>query len=558
MKKKIGWVLIGSLVMIMIVGCTSEKHQHDTELVVLQAKIERFSVTPIGFDSTGLNPQELQMISLLVQASRLMDSLFLMQVYAGNPEIIQKLESKDCEYYQALRRYFNIMFGPFDRLDHNQPFIGKQSKPKGANFYPEDMTKEELTQWIAAHPELESDFISEFSVIRRDSSGLVAIPYAEYYRSHLDKVVTLMRQAAELAENPSFKHYLLTRAADFIKNDYFESDVAWMDLKDSKFDLVIGPYEVYEDELFNYKAAFEAFLCMTDSLESAKLEQFAAFIPEIEKNLPLPQKDKQYQRGSESPIVVANLIYSAGDTKAGVQTLAFNLPNDERVRARKGSKKVMLKNIHQAKFEKILKPIGQAILPPDQQPALTFESFFNHTLMHEISHGVGPGVIEVDGRKSEVKKELKETYSKIEECKADVLGMTNNILLLDRGVYPEDYERQIWVTFLANIFRSTRFGIGEAHGASNAIILNYVLEQGGYVYDQTTQTVGVDFSKIRQAMQQLAADILRIEAAGDYQAALKMIETYAVDSPPLVQLRSKLQSIPVDITPAFQIEKTGI
>lgn len=558
MKKKIYFCLVGSLMMIVALACTSEKHQHDTELSVVKSKIGQFAITPILFDSTQLTERELKMLHLLHKASQYMDSLFMCQVYSGNSELMAELDKQNSEYSQAVKRYFTMMYGPFDRLDHNYPFIGKKAKPLGANFYPEDMTKEEFTQWITAHPEAESSFVSEFTVIRRENNNLVAVPYAEFYKAYLDHVVLVLRQAAELSDNFTFKTYLLTRASDFEKNDYYESDIAWMDLKDSKFDLVIGPYEVYEDELFNYKAAFEAFLCVTDSLESSKLAQFATFIPEIEKNLPLPEKDKLYQRGAESPIVVANLIYSAGDTKAGVQTLAFNLPNDERVRAKKGSKKVMLKNIHHAKFEKILKPIGETVLPEDQLSGMTFESFFNHTLMHEISHGVGPGIIVVNGKNTEVKKELKDTYSKIEECKADVLGMTNNIFLLDKGIYPPEFEKDIWVTFLANIFRSTRFGIGEAHGASNAIILNYLLEKGGYTFDEKQLKVGVDFGKIRQTMNQLAAELLAIEAAGNYQAAVKMIEKYGVDSAPLVQLRTKLQNIPVDIFPEFQIESQTV
>jgi hypothetical protein len=319
--------------------------------------------------------------------------------------------------------------------------------------------------------------------------------------------------------------------------------------------VVIGPYEVYEDELFNYKAAFEAFVTIRDPEESEKLARFSKYLLDIEKNLPIPEEHKNYERGSESPIVVAQEVFTAGDTKAGVQTIAFNLPNDERVRKAKGSKKVMLKNVNEAKFNNILIPIAKIVLDQNQFTAVTFESFFNHVLMHEMSHGVGPGFIKIDGRETEVKKELKETYSTIEECKADVLGMYNNIFMIEKGEYPDDFETETWVTFLAGVFRSVRFGINEAHGAGTAIIYNYLLQQGGYEYDEESQSVRVNFEKINGAVEELANQLLMIQAEGDYQAAKHLIDEYAVVSESMRKLTDKLSDIPVDIKPVFQIDQ---
>ncbi|MBZ0200263.1 MAG: peptidase, partial [Ignavibacteriaceae bacterium] len=348
--------------------------------------------------------------------------------------------------------------------------------------------------------------------------------------------------------------YLLLRADAFLSNDYYESDMAWMDLKDNTIEIVIGPYEVYEDELFNYKASFESFLTIKDPVESEKLAKFASYLTDIEKNLPIEEVYKNFTRGSESPIVVVNEIFSGGDTKAGVQTLAFNLPNDERVRSAKGSKKVMLKNIHEAKFDKLLVPIARAVMNDDQFEYVTFDGFFNHTLMHEMSHGVGPGVITIDGRKTEVKKELKETYSTLEECKADILGMYNNIFMINHGVYPAAFEKEIWCSFLAGTFRSVRFGINEAHGGGNAIIYNFLLEKGGYDYNDKTQKVSVNYDNIYPALKELAGIVLMIQAKGDYNGAIKFIEKYRVNSPSIETLRNKLSSLPVDIKPIFQIE----
>jgi hypothetical protein len=447
------------------------------------------------------------------------------------------------------------VFGPFNRLEDDKPFIGTDKKPLGANFYPADMTKEEFENYIKNNPKDEKSFTSEFTVIRRENGKLVAIPYSDYYKNYLIKISQLLKEAADYADNPSLKKYLLSRADAFLSNDYYQSDMDWMDLTNNEIEVIIGPYEVYEDGLFNYKASFESFVTLKDPVESKKLEIFAKYLKAIEQNLPIEDKYKNFNRGSESPIVVANEVFTAGDTKAGVQTLAFNLPNDERVRKAKGSKKVMLKNVHEAKFEKLLKPIAEIVLDPEQLKYVTFDAFFNHTLMHEMSHGVGPGFIKVNGRSTEVKKELKETYSTIEECKADILGMYNNIFMIQNGIYPKDMEKQTWVTFLAGAFRSMRFGINEAHGGGNAIIYNYLLEKGGYVYDEQTQKVSVDFNKIYPALKELCNLVLTIQAEGNYQGAKDLIAMYAVNTPTIEVLRKKLENLPVDIKPVFEIEK---
>jgi hypothetical protein len=331
--------------------------------------------------------------------------------------------------------------------------------------------------------------------------------------------------------------------------------MAWMDLKDHLIEIVIGPYEVYEDELFNYKASFECFITIRDPEESKKLAKFGSYLVDIEKNLPIPDNYKNFERGSESPIVVAQEVFTAGDTKAGVQTIAFNLPNDERVRKAKGSKKVMLKNVNQAKFDQILKPIATQVLDEEQLPDVTFGAFFNHVLMHEMSHGVGPGFIKVNGRDTEVKIELKETYSSIEECKADVLGMYNLVFMIEKGEYTKSFENQMWATYLAGVFRSVRFGISEAHGAGTAIIYNYLLEKGGYEYDEANKRVKVNYDKVYGALEQLATELLTLQAEGDYTAAKKLIQTYAVESPSMKALKAKLNEVPVDIKPVYQMEK---
>ena len=465
---------------IITTSCTEKQNPpNDTEEVtMLKEKIAKFVPVEIKYDENLLSEREKVVLDKLYRASKIIDELFLDQVYSKNKLIKAELMAHNYDKAKIELELFNIMVGPFDRLEDDVPFIGKDAKPLGANFYPEDMTKEEFEKWIKDNPKDEKAFTSEFTVIRRENGKLVAIPYSEYYKDKLTEASKLLKEAAEYADNPSLKKYLLSRADAFLSNDYYQSDMDWMDLKDHNIEVVIGPYEVYEDGMFNYKASFESFVTIKDPVESKKLDVFAKYLTDIEKNLPLDDKHKNYNRGSESPIVVSNEVFTAGDTKAGVQTLAFNLPNDERVRQAKGSKKVMLKNVHEAKFEKLLKPIAEIVIEPEQLKYVTFDAFFNHTLMHEMSHGVGPGYIKVNGKETEVKKELKETYSTIEECKADILGMYNNLFMIEKGVYPKEMENEVWVTFLAGAFRSMRFGIGEAHGGGNAIIYNYLLEKG--------------------------------------------------------------------------------
>jgi hypothetical protein len=539
---------------LFIAGCgqkteqTAEGVTQETEgTKMLKEKIAKFTPTELKYDDSILDERQKIVVEKLYRAAKIMDELFLGQVYSKNNEIKTELMVQDSEEAGYQRELFNIMFGPFDRLEHEAPFYGTEKKPTGANYYPEDMSKEEFEQWIKDHPEDEKSFTSEFTVIRRDgdpegTGNLVAIPYNEFYKDKLEEAAKLLKEAAGYADNPTLKRYLETRADAFLSNDYFESDMAWMDLKDHTIEIVIGPYEVYEDGLFNFKAAFECFLTLKDPVESKKLDVFKSYLRDMEIH-------------SESPLAVVNEIFTAGDTKAGVQTIAFNLPNDERVRKVKGSKKVMLKNVQEAKYNKLLVPIAKMVLDESQLEFVSFNAFFYHTLMHEMSHGIGPGFITVDGRDTEVKKELKETYSTLEECKADILGMYNNIFMIEKGEFPKEFEKEIWITNLAGAFRSMRFGINEAHGGGNAIIYNYLLEKGAYEYDEETQKVKVNFEKIYPALKELANLVLMIQAKGDYQASKDLIAKYVVNSPSMEALRDNLSNLPVDIKPVYEIEE---
>lgn len=522
---------------------------------VVKKQMEKLAPVEIGFDSSGLTENDKKALDLIVKAAKYMDKIFLRQVYIKN-EALEKELMKDDPAYAVLRDYFKVNFGPFDRLEADKPFINlEEQKPAGGNYYPADITKEEFEAHIKAHPGDEEAFKSEFTVIRRKDGKLVAIPYNQAYKDLLEPAAKLLKEAAQVTENPSLKKYLDSRADAFASNDYYQSDIDWVLLKDHKLEVVIGPYEVYEDKLFGYKAAFESFITLADREESEKLMVLEKYLDDMEKSLPIEDKHKNFDRGKRSPIVVVNEIFTAGDTKAGIQTTAFNLPNDERVRESTGSKKVMLKNIARAKYDKCWTPISKEVLAEADQPFCSFDSYFNHILMHEMAHGLGPGIIEKDGKKTDVKKELKELYSTIEEAKADIVGLYCYHNMIEKGVFPKEMEKYIYVTYLGGIFRSVRFGIDEAHGGGTAIQFNYILEKGGFQFDEQTARFNVIHDKIREAVKQLAHDLLMIEALGDYNKAKEMIEKYRIVSPPMEKALAKCTHVPIDIRPVYSIEK---
>ncbi|MDZ7373400.1 MAG: peptidase [candidate division KSB1 bacterium] len=541
--------------LLLILGCGVRESGLREETQHLRTQLAKFAPAEIGVDLSYLRPAQRQLLEKLVQAARSMDEIFLRQVYASNPEIRARLQRSSSPLDSLRLQYFQIMFGPFDRLDEDRPFIGDRPKPLGANFYPEEMTKEEFLRWIEQHPEDREAMESNYTVVRRQNGNLVAVPYSTEYRQFLEPAAQLLEEAAELAENASLKRYLRLRAAAFRTNDYFESDLAWMDLDDPDIEFVIGPYEVYEDRLFGYKAAFEAFVTVIDREESAKLSTVNRYLEEMERNLPLPESHKNFRRGKSSPIRVVNEIFSAGDTKAGVQTTAFNLPNDERVREIKGSKKVLLKNVAEAKFKHCWRPIAARLVAEDQLPLTRFDAYFHQVLMHEVSHGLGPGIVQLpDGRTTTVSKELKETYPTIEEAKADVLAIYNTIFLADRGLFSPAFLDTTFVTYLGGMFRSIRFGVQEAHGMANLIQFNYLLEKGAFVHDPSTGRFRVELSKMRPSIRDLAHELLMIEATLDYPRAVEFIARYGQMPALLAGALERVADLPVDIRPIYRLD----
>ena len=524
----------------------------------VELRLRQLPKTPIDYDRSLLSENERQVVAKLIEASKFIDEIYWRQVADENPAYRLRLaeQATDSERNRAGYDYFLANRGRWDRLAQDEPFIepfgAAGHKPEGAAFYPTDLTKEEMERYIAAHPDQKDALQGLFTVVRRQGDRLVTVPYSVQYREFLEPAAARLREAAATTDNASLRDYLTRLSDAFFKDDYRQSDMAWMDLN-GPIEVVIGPYEVYEDALFNWKAAFESFVTVVDRPETEKLTVYAQHLPAMERNLPIPDEHKNPNRGTESPIRVVQEIYTGGDARRGVQTAAFNLPNDEVVREQKGSKKVLLKNVMDAKYRMSGAPIALRVLDPSQRGLLNFDAYFNFVLFHELSHGVGPGLITPPGggERTDVRLLLKDTYSSIEECKADVLGVWNILYAMDEKFLQSNFnEEQLFATYTGLHFRSMRFGIDEAHGRGTAVQWNWLREKGAIV-PAGDGTFRVDFARMREGVQSLATELLMIEATGDYARAQRLLSRYGVSTPEIESVTARLKDIPVDITPYF-------
>ena len=512
------------------------------DLAELNRMIVRFAPVQLHPDTSKLSAGDQKALAKLLDAARVIDDIFIQQVWSGNPALRVRLTKDTSALGTARLHYFDLNKGPWSELDDHAAFL-KDVPPKklpGANFYPEDMTKEQFESWEKSLPKTAlEDTRGFFNVVRPSpDNGLTLYAYSREYKSDLDRAAKLLNEAAALTPNKSLQEFLRLRAKAFLSNDYYDSDVAWMQL-DAPIDITIGPYETYMDEIFGYKAAFEAYVTLRDDEETAKLKMFADHLQEIENNLPLDPKFRNPKIGALAPIRVVNQVLATGDGAHGVRTAAFNLPNDERIVQKMGSKRVMLKNVQEAKFSKTLEPIAKRVLAPADQRDLNFNAFFTHILAHEMTHGIGP--------QNNVRQSLKELHSAIEEAKADATGLFMMQYLFDHKLLPAA-EKSLYTTFLASSFRTLRFGVHEAHGKGMALQFNYLMDKGAFVA-RPDGTFAVDFGKIQPAVRDLVHDLLTIEATGDYAGAKKMLDQLAVVRPPVQQALTKLMDLPTDIEP---------
>lgn len=488
-------------------------------------------------DLSGFDDNQKRMLLKLIQASEIMDDLFWQQSYGDKQALLAGITD------DATRRYTLINYGPWDRLNSNKPFVaGIGQKPLGANFYPTDMSKDEF-----AKADLPGK-ASLYTLLRRDSKGaLGTVPYHEAYKDQLTQAANLLNEASALSEDQDFKKYLALRAQSLLTDQYQESDFAWLDMKNNPVDVVIGPIETYEDALYGYKASYEAFVFVKDMGWTKRLAHFTQFLPQLQRDLPVPAKYKREKPGSDSDLGAYNAIFYAGDANAGSKTIADNLPNDEQVQLKKGTRRIQIENAIHAKFDKVLMPVARELIVPEQLGNVTFDAFFQNTMFHEVSHGLG--IKNTVNRKGTVRLALKDYYSNFEEGKADVLGLFLVEWLADHGELDKHKLMDNYVTFLASIFRSVRFGVSDAHGRANMVRFNYFKDLGAFTRDDTSGRYRVDAAKMRVAVEKLSKTLLQIQGDGDYAAAKRLTDQQGIIGP---QLQSDLErltrdNIPVDI-----------
>lgn len=501
---------------------------------------ERLGIyTPVRLtaDLSHLSDAQREMIGLLIQASDIMDSLFWQQAYGDRDQLLNAIDDSDT------REFARINYGPWDRLNGDRPFVsGIGEKPKGANFYPADMTRAEFE---AVDLEGKS---SLYSILRRDADGnLRVLPYSEAYADELGRAAELLRQAAELAEDEDFAQYLRQRAAALLSDDYQPSDLAWMDMKSNPVDVVIGPIETYEDKLFGAKAAFESYVLIKDLEWSARLARYTDFLPALQDGLPVAAEYKSEVPGTDSDLNAYDVVYYAGDCNAGSKTIAINLPNDEEVQALKGTRRLQLKNAMRAKFDEILVPISQVLIAEDQRQYITFDAFFANTMFHEVAHGLGIRNT-LDGSGT-VREALQDTASAIEEGKADILGLYMITRLHEQGELGANSLEEYYVTFMASIFRSVRFGASSAHGRANMVRFNFFQEAGAFRRDAASGLYSIDMDAMQQAMTDLSRKLLKLQGDGDYAGTQKMLAELGIVRPDLAADLQRLAdaNIPVDV-----------
>ncbi|MCJ2180370.1 dipeptidyl-peptidase 3 family protein [Novosphingobium album (ex Hu et al. 2023)] len=517
----------------------------------LAAQKAKLATIPMDVDTAFLNPEQRDVVNLLIKASDLLSEVYLRQRYAENPQVRRAISMNRRADRDLLVEMFDRNFGPWDELAELHPFWGTTPMPEGAGFYPEDLTRSELEAYIAAHPDQKEALLSPYTVVKRQGDRLGAVPYSVEYKQWLEPAAALLEQAAAKTSNPSLKKFLTLRAQAFRTDDYFESELAWMNLKDTPIEVAIGPYEVYTDRLMGAKTAFESFVTLKDPAESAALAKYKNYLKDMEANLPIEDKYKNFQRGFASPIAVAEQVHGGGDNVPGPQTVAFNLPNDERVREAKGAKKVILSNVLGAKFERILKPMGALVLEPAQAGLVAKKYMQYETLFHELSHSLGPGTIVVNGEKTTVDKALKEQNSALEEAKADVAGVWNILLMMQKGEIPAAEKPRLFATYFTGIFRAVRFGAVEAHGKGAALQYAYLRSHGAFTYDPATKRYAVDDAKMQEGVRDLLHDILMLQALGDYDGTKAFMAKWAKLDPEAEAAIASMDAIPVDIKPVY-------
>lgn len=547
-----------TLVMVLItavglLGCGKQQEdggQMDKQDNVVAERLPMYADTEIAVDLSGLTERQQQLIAKLVEAGRLVDEVFWMQSSHDAISARDALAAATGEAEKNDYRYLMIHYGSYDRIFEGERFTGEGAdhKPAGSGFYPEDLTAEEFENYVEAHPDQKAMLESQYTVVLRDGDALKAVPYHQHY-PQTKEIARLLMEASELADNPSLKKYLTLRAEAIATDDYYASDMAWMDLEGNDIDVVIGPIENYEDGLFNYKTAHECAVMVKDPDATAELQMFKQHIDAFEHALPIKEEYKRESAGSGNVLEVVNIVYFGGDYNAGVKTIAASLPNDPRVTQAKGGKKQMYKNMMEAKFDKIVVPIAEEILASDLIPYVDRKAFTSFVTLHEVSHTLGRGYVYGNDELS-VRKAMKERYSAIEETKADILGLINNRLLHEEGIVTDEQLKKTMATYVAGLFRSLRFGAEEAHGQANLVQLNWLRERNAITVNDN-MTYAIDFDLFLDAAAELATEVLTIEIEGNYDGAGELLTKYGKMTDEIDSAIERLKDIPRDLNTRY-------
>ena len=518
-----------------------------------EKRLKRIAPVEMAFDAHSLPEKDRDLLKHLVTASQQLDEASWRQSYRKGAELRDSLRAKSDPLSKALLHLVLLNAGPFDRLEDFEPFMGSEKAPEGAGFYPEDLTREEFEDYIAAHPDRKDALLSPTTVVKRQGSELVAVPYHEEYARWIEPAAKELEAAAALSASASFRRFLLSKAKALRTDDYFQSDCDWIDLKESPHDLVFGPFETYEDRLMGIKATYEASVAVRDVQESAKLAAYISHLQELEDNLPYPEADRRKLGGLVSPMVVVRDIYRGGDLRVGYQAAAANLPNDPKVHEKKGTKKVFWKNIFAARVDKVILPISKQLIEPVQASKVTARGAFENVMLHELAHALGPRYVRGTDEKVPVNQKLGDLYSAVEELKATVAGLVSMAWFFDHRVMRAETETEHMASYLGSIFRSVRFGVGEAHGRASIVELNFAREKGAIQRDATTGRWSVEASRMRESLRELTAKVLEIERSGDRGAAEEMFARYGKVPDDLASDLEKVRGVPVEIEPVYKI-----
>jgi len=544
----IRWLAAAAALSLAACQAASTNQQQNAAASTEQGAADKLASVEMQADTSYLTDEERKVVNLLIQAADLMNPIYLRQVSADNPRLRDEIvKSGD----KAMLDKFDTFMGPWDEVSDDKPFYGNSTRPAGAGFYPAGLTKEQFDDYLAKHPDQAKALTDPYTVVKRQGDKLVAVPYSQEYKEWLEPAARKLEEAAAITTNPSLKKFLTLRAKAFRTDDYFESELAWMDLKDTPIEMVIGPYETYTDGLYGAKTAFEAFVVLRNPTESSALDVYKSHLRDMEANLPEEEQYKNFKRGFESPISVGDQIRAGGDANHGIQTVAFNLPNDERVREAKGAKKVILQNVLGAKYDRILQPMAGLVLVPADAANVNKRYMYLETLFHELSHSLGPGSITVNGQQTTVDKALKDVGSGFEEAKADVMGAYNVLFMMDQGVLPAAEKPQIRAAYVAGLFRAMRFGDTDAHGRGAAMQYRYLRDKGGIVWDAGAKRFRIDPAKLDAGIRDLVHDIIHLQGTGDYNGTKAFLAKWAVMDAEAKQVTGEMGHIPVDIHPIY-------